>query len=418
MSPGLETAYQQYRQGRSGTLILIHGFLDKAATWQPIVDQFDLPDWTIAGLELEQLSLDATLDNVLDQFASAAAEAVNHIRSSNSAPLVIAGHSMGGQIAELVAAKIGDVDGLILIVPAPLSGYPLTEDQQAAFTASAKQKDRDAIGKGRGSRAMNPSPEVLRLLVETAATTTVDFSLKSLKAWTEGHVSGSAPSRVSAPTLLITTDDKFLTRDFLERKVLPRFSKGATVTIAGAGHWPHVEQPTAVVKTIREFLSTLAQKRPSRTDDDVKSELMTWFFHDYFWKWVEIGNGSAPLSDMLNFWGSPLHAAAMVQTNWLMTPDDVLKQIERTQEPLKGRQYSHTVVLDHRITVFNSSAAAIDGIWSRRQKDETEIQRVASHFEIHMTDKGWRVVAMANRLTAEASLNAVWPTTVPALPNR
>jgi hypothetical protein len=72
--------------------------------------------------------------------------------------------------------------------------------------------------------------------------------------------------------------------------------------------------------------------------------------------------------------------------------------------------------LDYRITAINKSAGVIDAIWSRRQKDETELQRVASHFEIHMTDQGWRVVAMANRMTRQTALDNVWTSARPALP--
>jgi pimeloyl-ACP methyl ester carboxylesterase len=400
--------YRTYRAGPDGTLVLIHGFLDKASTWGPFVDHLELPNWTVLAIELGDFSVPAEVpSNLLDYFARYVADVITRLNIDPEKPLVLVGHSMGGQLVELVAGRLKRVDGLALIVPAPLKGYPLNEQQRQAFASNAAQKDRQSIAKGRGVRIAINTPAVLELLVATAAETPVDFSTLSLQAWIEGHASGLVPANTPAPMMLVTSDDKFFTPEFLFEQVLSRFRQGIAAHVADSGHWPHVEQPAALAELIQDFV---LQKCV------VVADLNRWFFYDYLKKWVEIGSGSAPNTDMLHYWGAPLHAASMIQTNWLMTPEDVLKQIERTQAPLKGRAYSHTVVLDYRITAINKSAGVIDAIWSRRQKDETELQRVASHFEIHMTDQGWRVVAMANRMTRQTALDNVWTSARPALP--
>jgi pimeloyl-ACP methyl ester carboxylesterase len=400
--------YHTYRAGPDGTLVLIHGFLDKASTWGPFVEHLELPNWTVLAIELGDFSVPAEVpSNLLDYFARYVADVITRLNIDPEKPLVLVGHSMGGQLVELVAGRLRRVDGLALIVPAPLKGYPLNEQQRQAFASNAAQKDRQSIAKARGVRIAINTPAVLELLVATAAETPVDFSTLSLQAWIEGHASGLVPANTPAPMMLVTSDDKFFTPEFLFEQVLSRFRQGIAAHVADSGHWPHVEQPAALAELIQDFV---LQKCV------VVADLNRWFFYDYLKKWVEIGSGSAPNTDMLHYWGAPLHAASMIQTNWLMTPEDVLKQIERTQAPLKGRAYSHTVVLDYRITAINKSAGVIDAIWSRRQKDETELQRVASHFEIHMTDQGWRVVAMANRMTRQTALDNVWTSARPALP--
>jgi hypothetical protein len=49
-------------------------------------------------------------------------------------------------------------------------------------------------------------------------------------------------------------------------------------------------------------------------------------------------------------------------------------------------------------------------IWSRRRADESEIERRAVHFDVHRTEKGWRVVTVASTLTDRTSLGDIWET--------
>ena len=72
-----KSGYHQYRAGNDGTLVLIHGFLDKAATWQPFVENLDLPGWAVIALELQDFGLpkEAGL-NLLHHFAGQAAEVI------------------------------------------------------------------------------------------------------------------------------------------------------------------------------------------------------------------------------------------------------------------------------------------------------------------------------------------------------
>lgn len=427
MSDHLETEnhrLQHLKSGPHGLLVLIHGFLDKPQTWNALIDKLDLPDWSIVAVDLESLHDTTNGDgNILERLADALASDIRALDVPRAAPRVIVGHSMGGQIAELLAMKLEAVDGLVLIVPAPLAGYPLSDVQRKIFEATAVQKDPSIIAQGRRARVEHVTDEGLHVLASTAAATSVDFSLASLDAWTIGHPTGNQKSGLDIPVLLITTGDKFFTRDFLEKNVLSRFINGAIGVVEGAGHWPHVERPPELAAELTVFISSVAAQSKARltgqkinkTNEQVEAELTRWFFGDYLGMWVDIGKGKAEPSAVLSYWGAPLHAAAVVQTRWLKDSDEVLLHVAKTQKPLKEQNYDHTIVLDHRVTVYNASAASIDAIWSRRRIDESQIERVASHFEIHMTENGWRVVAMANRPTESGSLAEVWPSRKPAL---
>jgi len=93
----------------------------------------------------------------------------------------------------------------------------------------------------------------------------------------------------------------------------------------------------------------------------VFDEVTSWFFDDYFPRWVSVGNGT------------------------------------------------NAVIADSRVTVFHANGAAIDAIWSRRATDDTEIQRAAVHFELARSVDGWRVVGIQTSDTTMSSLDRLWP---------
>jgi hypothetical protein len=138
-------------------------------------------------------------------------------------------------------------------------------------------------------------------------------------------------------------------------------------------------------------------------------EINEWFFGGYLPKWVSIGgSGQAEPSDILEFWGVPMHASSVYLTKWLRTPEAVLGLLAANQVPLKASGYTHTNVVDQRIIVYNNDAASVDVIWSRCRADDAEIQRLATHFEVRRTADGWRVISLASKLTAESSLDRAW----------
>ncbi|MFV5994889.1 alpha/beta fold hydrolase [Streptomyces sp. NPDC056231] len=76
--------------------------------------------------------------------------------------------------------------------------------------------------------------------------------------WTGGHPLGDAPSAVTVPTLLITSDDTFASRPLVREQVASRFEHCETAYVPGAGHWPHVEQPAAVARILTDYVNSIA----------------------------------------------------------------------------------------------------------------------------------------------------------------
>jgi hypothetical protein len=144
---------------------------------------------------------------------------------------------------------------------------------------------------------------------------------------------------------------------------------------------------------------------------EVLEEVTSWFFDDYLPRWVSVGNGTSEEGPefILQFWGCPLHVSTPQITMWVTEPEQVLALLEMNHKPLREAGYAHTVIADSRVTVFHSSGAAVDAIWSRRASDGTEIQCVAVHFELAKQAQGWRVIGIQTCDTTLSSLDQLWP---------
>jgi pimeloyl-ACP methyl ester carboxylesterase len=238
------------------TLVFIHGFLDGAAAWDDAVAHLgaqaadalrvDLPGMGARAAEPGPWSLDRCADDVERQ-----ARALGR-------PVVLVGHSMGAQIAELVAGRLGEqVRGLVLLTPVPLRGTGLPAEAMQAFhalggNAAGQRALRRQLGPGLDDERVE---RLSRLGDGVAAASVGAFA----DMWNDGHVTGAQPTRYAGPALLVRGDaDPFITAQLFDSGVAARFPGAATATIGQAGHWPHVERPQAFAKVLAGFIATLA----------------------------------------------------------------------------------------------------------------------------------------------------------------
>jgi pimeloyl-ACP methyl ester carboxylesterase len=203
----------------------------------------------------------------LEAYSDQVRDVVAEVGGQSERPAVIVGHSMGGQVAELVAqAESTDLLGLVLIVPAPLRGYPLSVEQFEAFAQRAQAKDPGAIAEGKTAMAVSLDRKGLERLVDATIATPAADALAALNAWTGGHPTGNDSSRVTAPTLVVSSDDQFFTRPLLENDVASRFPNVELAAVPGTGHWPHVEAPRAVAEILDRFIDANSQRPTPRRE--------------------------------------------------------------------------------------------------------------------------------------------------------
>ncbi|BBZ36518.1 MBL fold metallo-hydrolase [Mycolicibacterium confluentis] len=131
-------------------------------------------------------------------------------------------------------------------------------------------------------------------------------------------------------------------------------------------------------------------------DSSVTDEVTHWFFDDYLPTWVRACAGTTVNGPefILDYWSAPLSWTTDEGAWWFQDKADVVALIHELHGRLRAAGYTHTVVPERKVTVYNDSGAAIDVIWSRRRADDTEIKRVAVHFELVRGPHGWRIIGI------------------------
>ena len=116
------------RAVRSGTdtasrpiVVFVHGFLDAAKVWETVQARLGAAGISTRALDLPGMG--GTPSDSASISLDSYADAVGSVVKTLGAPVTLVGHSMGAQVAELVALRYADlVEGIVLVTPVPLAG--------------------------------------------------------------------------------------------------------------------------------------------------------------------------------------------------------------------------------------------------------------------------------------------------------
>jgi esterase len=253
------------------TLLFIHGYLDDATAWDGVIEA--LGD-TVATVRYDLPGFGARHDQTIDprtlSLDTLAAEAADIVTSLDTAVFIV-GHSLGTQIAELVAANHpDDVAGLALVTPLPLGGTHLPEETIAAFRGLAA----DAAVQRTARAQVSPSltAEQLDRLTRIGVLARPDVGARYADLWNNGLEDAPATSAYRGPVLIIDgSSDSFATKQVIDT-VTPRFTDPHTRTVDDGGHWLHVEYPGTIASLILDFLGDAAGDTTGFMADNDRAE--------------------------------------------------------------------------------------------------------------------------------------------------
>ena len=192
-----------------------------------------------------------------DRFAADLAAVVDALDK----PFVLVGHSMAGPIVELVAAGRHDrALGVVLLSPIPMAGAGTPDEAFEIFRSLGEIGPEHLRGFRQQTAPLAPEDELDRL-VAVAEKLRPEVVRTVADVWNNGHPAGERPSGFSGPLLVLRGgEDVLVTAEVVASAVVARFpSANITVNVIDkAGHWPHLEQPSAVAAAINGFLAELA----------------------------------------------------------------------------------------------------------------------------------------------------------------
>lgn len=252
---GVEIGYRTFGDGPSA-VVLVHGWMVDGRVYDPILGALDVagrrfivPDLRGAGGSGRPAS-GYTLARYAEDVAAL-------IERTCSGPCVVVGHSMGGQIAQLVAAAApARVAGLALLCPVPASGIALPPEAAGLFRGSGE--DRGKQGTILGLACKDLAPEAREALLDAAGAIPAAAIAEAFDAWSAGGGADRLGS-ITAPTLVVGSDDPFLPPELLREKVVGPIAGARLVLVPGAGHYVQVERARETAAVLGAFLVGLGR---------------------------------------------------------------------------------------------------------------------------------------------------------------
>lgn len=245
------------RQGEKPTLVFLHYWGGSHRTWTPVVDRlrsrhgvvtYDQRGWGASNRMPGPFSLDQLAD-----------DAQHVVESCDLSSYVLVGHSMGGKVAQLLAARrpVG-LAGVVLVAPAPPVPVGVTAAQQDALLHA--YDDAETVGQAIDhALTRHGLPPGLRTQV-------VDDSLRgspgAREEWPRHGIVqdiGDVVTNVDVPVLVLAGDDDRVDPPAtLAEHLLPRIPTATIQLLTGTGHLAPLEVPDQVSGHVERFVAEVA----------------------------------------------------------------------------------------------------------------------------------------------------------------
>ncbi|MHA7961028.1 alpha/beta fold hydrolase [Streptomyces sp. L500] len=248
------------KQGRRGpALVFVHYWGGSAGTWDAVVGKlpadsatvrFDQRGWGSSRTLPGPYHLDRLADDVIDVIEGLALDR-----------FVLVGHSMGGKVSQLAAARHPEgLAGLALVAPAPPQPPASVTAEYQRFLAHAYDSARTV------EEALDHALTATRL-EGTVRNAAVRDSLASGEAareeWPLRGIAADitdAARAISVPVLVLAgEDDRVEPPHVLRECLLPHVPHARFDTVPGSGHLLPLEAPEAVAAALADFAAGLSR---------------------------------------------------------------------------------------------------------------------------------------------------------------
>lgn len=245
--------------GQGPPVLILHGLFGSGDNWRTIT-RFLEDQYTCIVVDLRNHGR-SPHDKLMDLLAMSAdvLELIDDLRLEKVA---LIGHSMGGKVAMYTALTSPEsVSHLVVVDIAPRKYAPLHDQVFAAIQAvePASMNTRQEVESLLSDR-LNGDLAVVQFLMKNL-TRNQDGSLKwkanmpvIMDAYNRLVDEVSASGVYSGPTLFIRGEQSDYVSEDDMNDILTLFPLARLVTIPGAGHWVHADQPEEMALELAHFL--------------------------------------------------------------------------------------------------------------------------------------------------------------------
>lgn len=247
---------------RGSWVVFCHGLFGQGRNWTQIGKALS-SDYRVLLVDMPHHGRSVWADEF--DYLDAAAEVAELLDRDD--PVALVGHSMGGKIAMLVALQRPELVARLCVVDVAPVQYQHTDEFRGYIEAM------QGLDLGRLERRGDAD----NALAEAVPNTTVrSFLLQNLRRQNDGwawqvnlDVLGRDLERLGdwpteqiddaasydGPVLWVAGETSHYVKDQYAEQMDRLFPRNRRVTIKGAGHWVHSEQPEVFTEVVRRFVS-------------------------------------------------------------------------------------------------------------------------------------------------------------------
>lgn len=258
ISNGIPIHIQDTKKGDT-TIMLLHGYLETLYIYSEFIEllqktyrviAIDLPGHGLSGSSKEI--------NTMDFAADVAADVLKNICKVTT-PVYIAGHSMGGYVAQACMKNHRDIfKGLILLNSTPFADNPDKKAdrlREIELVNSAKLNALAALSipKMYATENLRRLDEKIEETVEITETHDPNGIVACIKGLMERPDNIELLSELDKMLFVFGDRDKFISNE-KAAEIAAKYPQATTVVIPGTGHNSFVEEPRKVAEAINKFI--------------------------------------------------------------------------------------------------------------------------------------------------------------------
>ncbi|SEP52845.1 alpha/beta fold hydrolase [Amycolatopsis saalfeldensis] len=241
-----------HRTGRAPTLVFLHYWGGSARTWQPVLDR--LPGRATLTIEARGWGRSRRLPGpyTLRQLAQ---DTHDIVADAGLGDYVLVGHSMGGKVAQLVAAtRPAGLTGLVLVAPGPARPAAFVTPEYRQTLAQAYETDETAAAARDTVLTATPLDEDLKNQVvadsrASAPEARLEWPLRGIAE----DITREARGIEVAALVLAGGLDRVEPPEVLRDNLVPYLGNAEFRVIPGSGHLVPLEAPAELAGILREF---------------------------------------------------------------------------------------------------------------------------------------------------------------------
>lgn len=241
-----------HRIGAGPTLVFLHYWGGSARTWEPVITRLEGRDTVSIDFRGWGRSTNLPGPYTLEQLAK---DSLDIIHDENLTDYVLIGHSMGGKVAQLVAATHpAGLAGVVLVASGPARPADHITSEYQAGLSHAYDSDETVAG------ARDNVLTATTLTQELKAQVVSDSRSSAPDARTEWPLRGIGQNittltrLIDVPVLVIAGEhDHVEPVEVLRQHLLPYLTSAEFAVIPDAGHLVPLEAPRELAEAITAF---------------------------------------------------------------------------------------------------------------------------------------------------------------------